>query len=55
MTLDIANYKNIVYKEPGKFEDTRFEKIHNAIVESSQEGSILVANEIADLIREKNL
>jgi len=45
--------KNIVYKEPGKFEDTRFEKIHNAIVESSQEGSILVANEIADLIREK--
>ena len=53
MTLDIANYKNIVYKEPGKFEDTRFEKIHNAIVESSQEGSILVANEIADLIREK--
>ena len=45
--------EDINYKEPGKFEDTRFEKIHNVIFESSKEASILVAHEIADLIREK--
>jgi len=47
--------KNITYKAPGKFEETRFEKIHNVIFESSQEASILVAQEISNLIREKNL
>ncbi len=47
--------KNITYKAPGKFEETRFEKIHNVIFESSQEASILVAQEIANLIREKSL
>ena len=50
--MDIS-HKSIVYKEPGKFEDTRFEKIHNVIFESSQEASILVAQEIANLIRKK--
>ena len=45
--------RSIVYKEPGKFEETRFEKIHNAIFDSSIEASILVAREIAELIREK--
>lgn len=49
----ILDYDKIVYKEPGKFEETRCEKIHNVIFESSQEASILVANEIANLIREK--
>ena len=48
------DYDQIYYKEPGKFEETRYEKIHNVIFESSQEASILVANEIANLIREKN-
>lgn len=45
--------KNIAYTEAGKFEDTRFEKIHNVIFESSNEASLLVAQEIAKLIREK--
>ena len=53
MRVDITNYKSIAYKQLGKFEDTRFEKIHNVIFESSQEASILVAQEIASLIREK--
>ena len=42
---------DISYKEPGKFEETRCEKIHNVVFESSQEASVLVAHEIADLIR----
>ena len=46
--------KSIAYKSPGKFEETRFEKIHNVIFESSQEASLLVAQEIATLIRNKN-
>ena len=54
MISDIVDYNSIAYKEPGKFEETRFEKIHNVIFESSQEASILVANEIANLIRKKN-
>ena len=54
MRVDITNYKSIAYKAPGEFEDTRFEKIHNVIFESSQEASILVAQEIANLIRKKN-
>ena len=53
MEIDIANYKNITYKEPGKFEETRFEKIHNVCVDSSTEGSLIVAQEIANLIKEK--
>jgi len=44
----------IKYKEAGKFEETRFEKIHNVIFESSQKASIIVAQEIATLIREKS-
>lgn len=43
----------IAYKEPGKFEETRYEKIHNIIVESSDEGSLMVAEELSELIREK--
>jgi glucosamine-6-phosphate deaminase len=41
------------YQPVGQFEDTRFEKIHNVIYDSSIEGSILVANEIAQLIKDK--
>ena len=37
----------------GQFEDTRFEKIHNVTYKSSLEASLLVAQEIADLIRGK--
>ena len=47
--------KNISYKEAGKFEETRFEKIHNVIFSNSNEASIIVANEIAELIRDSAL
>lgn len=53
MNVEITGYKNISYERAGKFEDTRYEKIHNVIFESSVKASILVAQEIADLIREK--
>ena len=43
----------IGYRPAGQFEETRFEKIHNVIFESSQEASIIVAQEIANLINEK--
>ncbi|MCH2193654.1 glucosamine-6-phosphate deaminase [Kordia sp.] len=55
MEVDFADYKNISYTKAGKFEETRFEKVHNVIFETSNEASILVAQEIASLIREKEL
>ena len=54
MKTKIADYKSIAFKKPGTFEETRFEKIHNVIFNSSLEGSLLVAHEIANLIIEKN-
>ena len=54
MTSDILDYKSILYKEAGKFEDTRFEKIHNVIFNSSHKASIIVAQEIAGLIKKKS-
>ena len=53
MNIDIAKYSEINYKTPGKFEETRFEKIHNVCVDSSAKGSLIVAKEIADLIKFK--
>jgi len=44
---------DISYKTSGQFEDTRFEKIHNVIFKSSNEASIVVAQEIALLIKER--
>ena len=41
------------YQPAGQFEETRFEKIHNVIFKSSLEASILVAQEIAALIKNK--
>ena len=41
------------HAEAGKFEETRFEKIHNVIFDNSELASIEVAREIAALIREK--
>jgi glucosamine-6-phosphate deaminase len=52
--VKIVDYKNIAYAKAGKFEETRFEKIHNVIFKESKEPSVLVAQEIADLIKEKN-
>jgi glucosamine-6-phosphate deaminase len=43
----------INFKEAGKFEETRFEKVHNVIFESSKEASVLVAQEIANIIQRK--
>jgi glucosamine-6-phosphate deaminase len=50
-TLEIK--RDISYESPGKFEDTRFEKIHNVIFKNAAEASIIVAKEIADLIQAK--
>ena len=44
---------DISYKSPGKFEETRFEKIHNEIFKNSVEASKIVAQEIAQLIKSK--
>ncbi len=44
---------SIKHSEAGKFEETRFEKIHNVIFDNSNIGSLIVAKEIADLIRSK--
>ena len=43
----------LAYDIPGKFEETRFEKNHNVIFESSIEASKIVAKEIAELILSK--
>jgi len=43
----------IKHKPAGQFEDTRFEKIHNIVFENSIKGSICLAQEIANLIRQK--
>lgn len=53
MKTEFLDASAISYKEPGKFEETRCEKIHNVIFESSSQASILVAEEIANLIRTK--
>ncbi|WP_281234931.1 glucosamine-6-phosphate deaminase [Flavobacterium gelatinilyticum] len=45
--------ESINFKEAGKFEETRFEKIHNVIFDSSKEASVLVAQEIANIIQRK--
>lgn len=52
--LNSAKFSSTIsHKEPGQFEETRFEKIHNTIFRSSEIGSKLVAQEMAHLIREK--
>ena len=43
--------KDIFYDAPGKFQDTRFERIHNVTFPSAAEASRLVAEEIATGIR----
>lgn len=53
MILDLENYKTLTYSKAGRFEETRYEKIHNVLFKTSNEASILVAKEIAALIKEK--
>lgn len=45
--------QTLTYVKPGKYETTRFEKIHNEIFNNSQEASEIVAQEIAELIRSR--
>ena len=45
--------KDISHKPIGQFEETRFEKIHNVIFTDSNEASVRVAQEIAELIKKK--
>ncbi|WP_245574780.1 glucosamine-6-phosphate deaminase [Gaetbulibacter saemankumensis] len=51
--MKIVDHKKIAFTKAGKFEETRYEKIHNVIFNNSNEASVLVAEEIATLIREK--
>ncbi|WP_047245826.1 glucosamine-6-phosphate deaminase [Maribacter thermophilus] len=44
---------DISHQPIGQFEETRFEKIHNVIFSDSNEASIRVAEEIAELIKKK--
>ncbi len=51
--VDQEKIKILDYKSPGSFEETRYEKLHSVILDSSAEGSIVIANYIANLILEK--
>ena len=51
--MQIPQNKSLSYKAPGSFEETRYEKLHNILCESPGEGSVLIAQEIASLIQEK--
>ena len=51
MTINKTN--SIAYNSPGIFEETRFEKIHNVVFNNSNEASIIVAQEIANIIKSK--
>ncbi len=51
--VDQEKIKILDYKSPGSFEETRYEKLHSVILDSSTEGSIVIANYIANLILEK--
>lgn len=53
MKIALETTPDISYKSPGKFEETRFEKIHNEIFKNSAEASIIVAQEIAQIIKSK--
>ncbi len=53
MSTTILNKINLAHSPAGKFEETRFEKIHNVIFDNSQEASLIVAEEIATLIKSK--
>lgn len=53
MGIKFRNNSTLAYRKAGTFEESRFEKMHNVIFKSSSEGSILVAQEIAALIKKK--
>ncbi len=45
--------QSIQYEPAGQFEATRYEKVHNVIFQDSKQGSLQVASEISNLVREK--
>ncbi|BDD12828.1 putative glucosamine-6-phosphate deaminase-like protein (plasmid) [Fulvitalea axinellae] len=47
------NVPDISFRNCGFSEETRYEKVHSVVVKDSAEGSLAIAQEIADLIREK--
>ena len=47
--------KNLKYQSPGINEETRFEKLHTVSFENSKDASILIAREICDLIKAKQI
>ena len=49
----LVQANDISHKEVGKFEETRYEKFHNEVFENSHRASVLVAEEIAQLIKDK--
>ncbi|MBC7847695.1 MAG: glucosamine-6-phosphate deaminase [Flavobacterium sp.] len=49
----MSTIQSLSYAKPGKYETTRFEKIHNVIFQNSIEASRIVALEIAQLIKSK--
>jgi glucosamine-6-phosphate deaminase len=49
----MSTIQSLNYAKPGKYETTRFEKIHNVIFQNSIEASRVVAQEIAQLIQSK--
>lgn len=49
----MSSIQSLSYAKPGKYETTRFEKIHNVIFQNSIEASRIVAQEIAQLIQSK--
>ena len=53
MDLQVKDSALIKYEPAGKFEETRFEKIHNISFQNATDASIIVAQEIAALIRSK--
>jgi len=55
MKNQVLTKTSIKHQPSGQFEETRFEKIHNIVFTNSVNGSICVAQEIADLIKSKQV
>ena len=49
----MTNPKKISHEAPGKFEVSRFEKIHSVTFDNAKNASKLVAKEIVDSINSK--
>lgn len=51
--IQYSNLKDISYREAGIYENTRFEKIHNIVYDDSRDASIVVAQDIGRIIKQK--